>query len=71
VRPIALVVALTLALSGWVHDYRSSIAMGVLYPSSDAPYSPLSGARDRAFAGALLGRFPVASSAAEVKKFLI
>jgi len=70
-----LVLLCLLSLPACVHDYRNTIAMGILYPASDPFFDPGdqggTSANDRAFAGALLGRFPVNSPAAELKKSLV
>jgi hypothetical protein len=74
-RQITFVLFCLLSLTGCMHDSREKIAMGMLYPSSDPFFDPGdqggTSPNDKAFAGALLGRFPVNSPAINATRFLV
>jgi hypothetical protein len=65
-----------LLLSGCSYDNRHNIAMGLIYtPPDQLGYSnadpPDAHSVDRAISGALMGRFPVNSSATNLRQFLV
>ena len=54
-----------LLLPGCSFDHREKIAMALLYPSEDGSKIPAT------IEGALLGRFPINSPVADLKKFVV